>query len=227
MFKKQIKEEVFDFDKERMKKQILAEYERNNKKMNKYVKWSLIPICLVVIVGIIILYKNNSNISLNNPTYVDKENNLNFNKISEPHLLDVDVKTEFSDLAILWPDILIDGNGLKLPEDLDKTKAYVLFTKEEKSGEYTHLNSYVYNYYNEGKDRNIRMAFSKTEKPIRDYYFNEKDAKKSNINDYELLIYNYQKIYFAEFEIKGYNFDIETENITQEEFISLLKSIIN
>ena len=40
MFKKQIKKEIFDFDKEfdknLMKKQILEKYERNNQKKNKY-----------------------------------------------------------------------------------------------------------------------------------------------------------------------------------------------
>ena len=36
----------------------------------------------------------------------------------------------------------------------------------------------------------------------------------------------YTNIYFTEFKFKDYNFDIETENITEEELLTLLLSII-
>lgn len=67
MFKKQIKKEIFDFDKEfdknLMKKQILEKYERNNQKKNKYFKRSLIPISIVIIIcGLIVVLNNKKDI---------------------------------------------------------------------------------------------------------------------------------------------------------------------
>lgn len=221
MAKKQI-EDIFT--KEIMKEQILQKYEENNKKI-KFIKYSLIPLCLVIIIGVIILNKNNI---LNNPTYIDKENkiNLNFNKITnlEKLISDADIKTEQNYFNLLWPDILT--GGITLPSDLTKTKADVIFTKDNTTDDYTNLNCYVYNYYNDTGARNIRLSFSQNNKPIRDYYFSKENTKTSNINNYELIIYQYNQVYFVEFSYQGYNFDIETNNITQEELISLLKSII-
>ena len=224
MTKKQIKEEGVIFNKEVMKKQILEKYERNNKKINNYFKLVLIPISLVIIVGGLILlnYQQVNNNLFENNSYIDQENNINlqFNKVNnlDKNSLDVDVKINYINMP--WPDIL--KGGINLPDDLKQMRGYAIFTKDLKTEEYTYLNCYV----NDDKNRNIRMAFSKNDKPLRDYYFKEENAQKSNINDYELIIYQYKEIFFVEFTYQGYNFDIETENITKEELIALLCSII-
>ena len=61
---------------------------------------------------------------------------------------------------------------------------------------------------------------------MRDYDFDKKGAVKSVIKGQDVIIYQYEKIYFAEFSYKGYNFDIEASNISLEEFKTLLNSII-
>ena len=133
-------------------------------------------------------------------------------------------KTETSNINLVWPNILKDG--ITLPKDLTKENGYAIYTKNSETGQYTDLNSYVYEYSNNSDKRKIRLAFSETEKPLRDYYFNTQNTKKSNINNYELLIFQYSDTFYTEFSYKGYNFDIETNNITKAELTSLLKSIL-
>ena len=59
---------------------------------------------------------------------------------------------------------------------------------------------------------------------MRDYYF--KDGKASKINGLELIVYQYENLYMTNFKYKNLNIDIETSNITEEELLALLQSII-
>lgn len=113
-----------------------------------------------------------------------------------------------------------------IPSNLTKSSYYAIYTKSAQSDDYTNLNCYVFYYSNEAGDKNIRVAFSNNGTPIRDYHFDESSAKNSNINNHDLLIYQYQKTYFAKFNYNNFNFDIETNNISLDELTLLLKGII-
>ena len=216
---------VYDFDKETMRKQILTTYEKKSSS-NKYFKLSLIPLSLVIIFVGVFLIKN---ITFSKNVYTRASDTfINVNEVIEEMSAfkqsSSDPKTETSNINLVWPNILKDG--ITLPKDLTKENGYAIYTKNSETGQYTDLNSYVYEYFNNSDKRKIRLAFSETEKPLKDYYFNTQNAKKSNINNYELVIFQYGNTFYTEFKYKEYNFDIETTNITKDELTSLLKSIL-
>ena len=167
--------EVYDFDKETMKKQILTTYEEKNSS-NKYFKLSLIPLSLVIIFVGVFLIKN---ITFSKNVYTRASGtSINVNEVIEEASAfkqsSSEPKTETSNINLVWPNILKDG--ITLPKDLTKENGYAIYTKNSETGQYTDLNSYVYEYFNNSDKRKIRLAFSETEKPLRDYYFNTQNA---------------------------------------------------
>ncbi len=237
MFKKQIKKEVFDFDQELdqnlMKKQILEKYERNNQKRLKYFKWSLLPICLIVIIiGIIFLnYKNDNNL-LENKTYIDQENNitLNINDLSKMDIPSLDADMQIiSGINIPYPFKVNDNQDEQwfiIPSDLTQTKHYIVYTKNDKnSNEYDTVANYIM-LITDGHERNIEVKYAKDQDPIRDYYFREENSRITTINGINLKIYKYGNSFYTIFSYNGYNFDIETSNITEQEFSNYIVSIL-
>lgn len=223
MFNKKEIKDMFaeEFDSQKMKQQILQKYEnKGENKMFQVLKYAL-PICLIVISGIL-LFNNKSQLKQD-----DKTNSINIvvNKIPKASTtkFDADIKEVSFDNSNL-PNILNDD--LIIPSDLNKSTYHGIYTKGDQDDDYNVLNCYVYNYYNEIDNKNIRIAFSNENKPIRDYHFSENGSTKSRINEHDLIIYQYAETYFVEFSYKDYNFDIETNNITLEELTLLLTSII-
>ena len=210
------------------------EKERKMKSENNLLKWSLVPICLIVIIisGIIFLnYKNNNNLLENKP-YIDKKNNitLNINDMSKMDMikLDADIKI-VSDVNIFYPFEVNDNQNEKkfiIPSDLTKTKHYIVYTKNDKdSNEYNTVANYIM-LITDDNERNIEVKYSKDQEPLRDYYFSEENSKITTINGIDLKIYKYGKSFYTIFSYNGYNFDIETSNITEQEFSDYLVSIL-
>lgn len=225
MSKKQIMKKVFDkeFNINAMRIQILEEMEKKEKMM-KVLKYAL-PLCVILIISGILIWNNSDNKMLKfNTKDEEKYSNIRINKISAlgAAMLDADVKTVLPDeIDISWLDL-----NDSLPSDLDKFDGYKILTRKDRASAYDILNCYVYEYYNEDSLRSIRIAFSDKNKPIRDYYFDIEKVKKSKINETELMVYQYEELFFTEFVYRGYNFDIETSNISLEELTSLLETII-
>lgn len=204
--------------------------EEMKKKSNNLWKWSFVPICLVAVIGCVLLVNNNKQLKPNiyKPNIETKDNvNLYINDVSKMTQgalkIDADVKITSID-SIPYFKELID---IEVPSDFDDQEAHEIYIKPDRdSKDYNILQSYVINYSNEKNDRNIKVSFSKENKPIRDYHFSEEGSKMSNINNLELKIFKYNKLYFTKFNYKGINFDIETSNITEQELTDLLLSII-
>lgn len=217
-----------DFSKENNYNEIIKKIEGEDMKIKNNVwKWSLVPMCLVaIIVGVLFINSKNSNNLLSPVTpYIDKENNvkLNINSLDKVGARKIDANIKEISTNEL-PEILKDG--ITIPKDLDKDNATAIYTRKDQNSEYDILNCYVYNYYNEKDDKNIRIAFSETNKPVRDYHFSEENSKETIINNVKITIFKYNDIYFTEFSYKDYNFDIETNNISEQELSNLLVSII-
>ena len=64
------------------------------------------------------------------------------------------------------------------------------------------------------------------EEPIRDYWYDEEN-KKSKIEDIDVEISQYQKLYMVTFKIDNIYFDIEANGITENQLINIIKSIIS
>ena len=208
-----------------------VEEKNNNKKikLNLILKWSLIPICLTIIISGYAILNNKKN-NKADIIFEEKDNSIeiNINKIKEKSLarVDCDVKivskaehTTAKDSVTTNVENIEILENIKIPEDFNNTKYNLIYVDNE-------LNNYNYIYNNTKNQRSINISFSNENKPIRDYFFTEENSEISKINNVELKIYNYEKSYFAEFTYKGYYFDIETCDITQEELINLLTSIV-
>lgn len=200
------------------------------KKKNNLWKWSLVPICLVVIGGVLFLNYYNDKTILKNKPYIDKDNNvtLNINEVDSKangvYKLDADVKV-ITNNDINFPLPYKDGL-VNIPNDLDKTYKYIFYFRENKeSKEYNILGNYEIIYSND-LDRTINIKYSKDNKPARDYYFSEEGSKTTTINGVNLKIYKFENIYFTEFKYNGYNYDIETSKITEKELANFLTSIL-
>ena len=249
LFKKIFEEK---FNKEEIKKEIISKefVKENNKKIKliPILKLALAPICLTIIISSFMVFGGKK---VSKPDIIFEENNsaqIYVNKIKENSLarLDCDIKT------ISKTEKLDDNNNnntansiqqfevlknLKVPEDFNKIEYNLIYVSNNENNKtdnvedarekkYDILNNYSYIYYNEKNERSINISFSNNNEPVRDYFFTEENSKISKINNIELKIYNYEKIYFTEFIYNDYYFDIETRNITQEELITLLASII-
>lgn len=219
IFKKMYSEKI---NKEKIFNNVLKQIEEKNIKKNNMLKLAIIPVCLIVVICGVLVFSNNKSENLylknNNDIIINKINNLGETK------LDANIKEiPTNGVYIPWIEVL---SGVNIPNDLDKFNGYGIYTRKDASSEYDILNCYVYDYFNLDSNRNIKISFSDKNKPIRDYYFSEEGAKKSNINNYELIIYQYRESYFTEFKYEDYNFDIETRNISEREFIMFLKSIL-
>ena len=109
---------------------------------------------------------------------------------------------------------------------MNKVGGEKLFGRSDKNSKvYDKLVQYQFHYFNEDNTRNITVAFSDTNKPVRDYRLPD-SGKISTIHGVTLKLYQYKDIYMTEFQYKGYNFDIETSGITEKEFIKFLESLI-
>lgn len=210
--------------------------EKMKKKRNMW-KWSLVPVCLVVVISGILFFSNQNNkktILKNNP-YIDKNNNveLNINEINnyKDGIIDADLKRIDANIEEITNNNenfpLPYKNGIvNLPKDLNKTYKYILYFRENReSKEYNILGNYEIVYSND-KDRSIQVKYSKEHKPVRDYYFDDDGSKITMINGIELKIYKFENIYFTEFNYNDYTFDIETSKITEQELSDLLISIL-
>lgn len=152
---------------------------------------------------------------------------LNINKIDDSKgvsKMDADVKIiEITELSEEFNFI----KNIKVPEGYKLEYSYNLYIKSNRDiDKYDKLHDYVF-VYNKNNENDIRVAFSKLEEPIRDYEIGEND-KKSIIDGIKMTIYHSQKykMYMVGFKYNDIFFDIETEDITENELVELLESIV-
>ncbi len=243
-----IKEEILS--KEMLNGKII----KKKQKVKLVLKWSLVPICFIFIISTITVYgsKKTNKSEPNNILEPNNSTEIYINKVKEKSLarLDCDIKiisetkNEYSNSLHNTENDVTNFNilkDLKIPEDFDNTEYNLIYVSSQENNkvnnveamenqmpekEYDILNNYNFVYSNTKNQRKINISFSRENEPIRDYFFTEENSQKSKINNIELKIYNYEETYFTKFIYNNYYFDIETQNITQEELITLLKSII-
>lgn len=190
-------------------------------------RYILVPaFSLILILALVIgLNRNTFNNEITEIDGIKAE--IKINKLNDMAMssLDADIKTvEVEEIPEKF-DIL---KTIKTPEGFNSESIYAVYVRENiQTEEYNILNNYVIDYRtNESAEKSITISFSDTYEPLRDYFIDKENSKVSNINDIELVIYNYEKMYITKFEYNGIKFDIETSGISEEEFIDLLLSII-
>lgn len=183
--------------------------ERMNKRNMKYLKYSLIPICLLLVISLYLITNNNE------PDIFDDTKEIYINEIDNMNLtsLDSDIRVENNYMVEIYDELL----NIVIPTDLNKMNGSAIFLSDNT------LNNYVIEYFND--EKRITIAYSKTNTPIRDYFID--DGKSSIINNTNLVISKYNTMYIVTFKYNDVYFDIETSNIKENELITLLESIIN
>ena len=213
------------FDKERNYNEI--QNRLNNS--NNYMKYVLSMSCLIIVVIMVLLSRNN--VQLKKEINIDSNNEI---KINDYNVTNSSISnyvntnnsniSNYSNVNIPYFEVL---NNLNLPNDFDikyegKARVKVL---DKKDKDYGKINNYEFLFRNSKNSRNIIIGISDENEPISSININD-NSSKSIINNVELIIYKYNNRYIVKFSYKDYNFIIETTDIDENELINLLKSII-
>ena len=150
---------------------------------------------------------------------------LNINSLKILAMLDLDANIENIELSELSKEFLFIEN-LSLPVEYKFENSYIVYTRENKqTTEYNKIHDYVVQYKKDDTN-NIKIAFSKVEQPLRDYFIEEGD-KISKIGNVKLNISQNKEMYIITFKYNDIYFDIETTGITENQLIDLIDSLIN
>ena len=193
---------------------------------NKKIIYTISSVCAVFILAIGILV-GTGQLKDNIGENIDQKLNvkLNINKIKDMEMtkLDLDVKiVESKEL----PEKFDFMEKIKIPSEYKFKDSYNVYTRKNLNvEEYNLLHDYVFNYQKDDSINEIKIAFSKVEEPLRDYFIDDK-YKTSKIGDAEIIITQYEQMYMVSFKYKDIYFDIETNGITENELVELLVSII-
>lgn len=222
--------------------QYLVEYERvqekrnqlnDNKSRERVVSMKFLsPILAVaVIAGIVFMVNPKTETPIiseykNNVTTESEEKiSLNINKIDELAMTKLDADSRIlNGVCIPYFEYM---TKLAIPDDFDNKEDYkALWVKSNRDvNEYDKLNNYVFTYRNTSNNRIIIIAFSEEYEPLRDYYI-KGGEKITTIGNTELIISQYKDTFLTTFTHNGVNYDIETRDITEDELLALLESII-
>ena len=234
-----------DFDKENNYKKIVEGM--NEKRVKFNYKYATIPITVIIIFILIIgiSTKNNkvkqfekfggddwfdgiNTTTSSNTNHIDTSDS-NSSSIEINEINDI-IKNRgntkiVNNVNIPYLEILIN---LEIPNDFDNKEDYraVYIKNDTKSSKEDYiLNNYEFHYKNTKNEREIVASFSKDFTPISNYNFGVNN-KSSLVNGINILLYKYEKTYIAKFQYMKYNFLVEGKNITQEEFMNFVSSII-
>ncbi len=196
----------------------------DNKKDFKFLKFTLVPVCLVLAISCVMILKNDNLFLKENdvPTTEDLKYVINFNKVEakkETLKLNGRIDVIIDETKILDFNVLAN---LDFPKDLKEENYAVYFRSNPKNGEYDKLGHYI-KRFSKG-DKNIDISYSEDNFPVRDYYF--EDGQISIIDSFHFTIYQYEEVMMTRFKYNDLFIDIETNNITHEEFVNLVKSIL-
>ena len=228
MSNKKIFKEIYSskINKEQNYYKILKKIENQNQKNFSWKK-TLIPVTGILLI-IILIYINTDK---KNNTFEDTINNKDYNTYTSNT---ESQKNSFTN-DIVIKKIEVEEKEIKkiysylkkiiIPTDLKEKEYKGIYLKENNKNKISILNNYEIKYQNKENSRTIILSFSDKYIQLREYYFNDVE-KKYNINNNEIIIYQNKHKYLTIFNYNNINFDIETNNINEEELLNLIKSIM-
>lgn len=233
MTNKQLMKQVFDanLNRDDMKRQILsAAATDRSSRLNDFLalfKYAVLMCAVVWIVWVMLFADQRSSVDIVN------DNVIHINQIASaqrfmPNTYDsVQAKAD-TGLKIIQEKSAASFElmkGIKLPEDLNDTLYAEIYRKDETSSTYNQLSSCEFTFSGLKKGRNVTIIFAETASASSDR-FTEATGAGSIINHHEVSIYQYEHTYYALFQYQNYYFSIETNEISREELIQLLTSIV-
>lgn len=179
----------------------------------------------------LLLAKNNQiqNKEINDDRKLVNNDSIVFNN----HLIqlsDIDGKSEKMDVISNFRFL----NELKIPEKYSLLNQYALYEKEDlNESEYTKLWQYTINYQIQGSNVNdvpsdIEITFTKEDHILGCMLPKKESFEISKIYNNNIYLFNSDKgtTMQAYFEYEGYKFFIESFKLNENEFVELIKSII-
>lgn len=197
---------------------------------NKRVVYVISSICAVLILGIGILvgtsnFHNYLEIGKTDGLNGNSNIELNINRLNNKDMLSFDADVKIIEMEEI-PEEYKFMENISIPEEYVFENSYQVYTRESKdTDQYSVLHDFVF-HYRKDELNDIKIAFSKIETPIRDYYI-ENGKKVSKIQGVELNISQWKETYIITFKDKDLYFDLETTGITEEQLVDFLESIIN
>lgn len=228
---KKVLKDIFD---EKINKEDIYRYVTNKKRNNYYgvLKYAVL---IIICIGIV-LFKFKNNVFKENNTYDD---NIYINEVKTFGNNDIDVtimninestNIYFSDdLEKAYPFLKRSKNLYENDDEILKkyeTDIYFAITENDDENPFSKIHNLIYAYKNKDGKGKITVAFAKGKKPLRDYFFETKNNKTSNIKNKEITIYKYENTYFTEFEDNGIYYDIESTNASFKDFKYILDIVI-
>ncbi len=245
MSKKQIIKNIFEekINKKDIYEEIIRKSNEKKVKFEKF-RYALIPICLLLCISIGTIDSNkkynvnksngNDNIYINEMNVDIKDYSGNdYYTTSRNTAIKNGFKFEIVDKIndySFYKDLKISNeyNAQVIYGIYVKDKAYIWDNNTSYNKEYDKFNNYLITYKvkAEGKEfKSISISFSEENKPLGNYVPNDVGVK-SNINNVEIQIYKSGNIFIALFKYNDINFNIETYNVVESDFIDLIKSMI-
>ena len=122
-------------------------------------------------------------------------------------------------------------NNLSIPKNYILERSFEIYEKENiNDTNYSKLWQYVLIYStNEETTMHIEITFTKEEYILSCLLPDKNEFKSSIINDKEILLFSVDNTNEKQafFENNNYKFFIESTDLTNNEFVNLIKSIIN
>ena len=219
---------------------INEEFDKKSKKNRQIMYWTTSSAAVLVLgIGLIIGRNNLKNTdSLKSQNYeiselsqsapelsVSQDTDIQINELEGTRMAKIDADVKNKNIEEL-PEKIKFIKNISIPEEFKQLDIYEIYTNSNpKERKYDLLHDYVFNYKKDD-DNEIKIALSMIEEPIRDYWYDEEN-KKSKIEDIDVEISQYQKLYMVTFKIDNIYFDIEANGITENQLINIIKSIIS
>lgn len=185
------------------------------------------------------IYLQNDNESGKIDDKTEEKNSISVNMADNVAMADMDVKYSYYEKIPYdaWLLVLSDFHSFtgisyedftsSIPVSWTESRFYsalLRYYKEDVLQEYR-IHDYIFEYQNDDGGE-ARIAISSEGKPLRDLLILRDNPVLSEINGTELIIYEYEDMYFTEFSYNGLNYDIETSGVQLEALEELLESII-
>ena len=214
--------QVFDsqFNKNDMYQKITDKLKKKERRQI-VMKYSFASILLILIVSGFFVGKNlfdkkeDPNVldEVKDEIYINEIDNTMYDGVSN---LDVQVfDTSQSTYAVM-------PLSVQIPSDLKLDTIYIVYVKDEQTGEYDIVHDIIDSY--SGDDRRVNVAYSSVGEVLRD--MDVPDGNSSIIGGIKVMISKSNQTLIGQFKYQDVYYDIESFGLTIDEFLDIIKSII-
>ena len=213
--------QVFDskFNKDDMYQNIMNKLKMKKRKQI-VIKYSFACILLILIVSGLFISKNmfcdkevDKQDVVKDKIYINEIDNTMYDDVSNLDVLVLD--TSHSTYAM-------QPLSIQIPSDLKLDTIYIVYVRNEQTGKYDIVHDIIDSYI--GDDKRVNVAYSSVGEVLRDM-----DIPKGNlsiIEGIEVMISKDEQRLIGQFKYQSVYYDIESFGLTIDEFLNIIKSII-